>query len=172
MSLRVLILPGDGPSRDNTEYARDTISLLVPDAEFETAEYGRSAWDLTNDILPADTEDAISDSDTVLAGRTDVASLGRKDPLFQIIRRNSLNVRVVSFCGLWSTKPIDMCLISPHLNDLGRFSELDSLDGVEAHRYTSGEDMKHLFSIAASTAVTRGYKSLTHVTEQEIQPQT
>ncbi len=40
MALRILTLPGDGPSRDSIQYALDAISLLVPNVESQTAEYG------------------------------------------------------------------------------------------------------------------------------------
>lgn len=77
-----------------------------------------------------------------------------------------------SFIGLWSTKPIDACIISPEFSDLGRFKELEGLDGVEASRYTSGDDMKFLFRTAKRIAGARMYRKIVHVADSELLPRT
>lgn len=172
MGLRILALPGDGPSRDSIQYALDTIGLLVPNVESETAEYGHYSWDERNDILPPDTEDAIANADTVLCGNVRIGALNKKDPLDSILVRNGLQVRVISFSGLWSTKPIEACTISPQLTSVGKFRELEGLDGVEAHHYTSRDDIQHLLRMAVDVVKKRGYSKLTLVTDTEMFPMT
>lgn len=170
MGFRILVLPGDGPSRESIQYALDTIDLLVPGFDYDTAEYGHTAWEDCNDILPPDTEDAIAEADTVLCGNVNTGSLRKKDPLDTILAHNGLQVRAMSFTGLWSTKPIDACIISPHLTSVGRFRELDGLEGVDAHNYTSRDDLEHLFKMAEGIVVRRGYPKLTLVVESEMLP--
>ena len=86
--------------------------------------------------------------------------------------RNGLQVRVTSYSGLWSTKPIEACVISPQLTSVGKFRELEGLDGVEAHHYSSRDDIEHLLKMAVGIVNKRGYSKLTLVTDSEMFPMT
>ena len=169
---KVLLLPGDEPGPEMMDIAMSVMDLLVPGLEFLHADIGRSAWEYTNEVLPADTEDAIAESDVILCGPVDVSDLGKKDPVDTIILYNNLYMQATEFIRLnyISSRELDTCIVTPVQKVTRQINELESLDGVESTYSTIAEDTERFFHRCISLAKTRGKSDLTHVSPSDIMP--
>ena len=168
----ILTLPGDGPGASFVRRAAELMGLLVPDLEILEAQYGRTSWEYTNEVLPPETEDAIADVDCVLCGPCDVSSIGKRDPVRTIITYNNLTVRAVEYIGLPRLCPggLDACVVSPVHSVTRQFKEMDSLDGVDSTYFTVADDAGDFFRHCVDLARRRGRTRIRHVATSEIFP--
>lgn len=171
-SRTVLVLPGDGPGATFVRKATELMSLLAPDLEILEAQFGRTTWEYTNEVLPPETEDAIAEVSTIFCGTCDVASIGKKDPVRTIINYNNLSVRAVEYVGLPRVCPggIDACVVSPVHAVTRQFKEMDTLDGVDSTYFTVADDAELFYRHCIELAKRRGRDRIRHVASPEIFP--
>ena len=171
-SKNVLFLPGDEPGPEIMNIVESVLGLLVPELTFTHADYGRAAWEYTNEVLPPDTEDAIAEADVVICGPADVTGIGKKDPLETIILYNNLYLQATEFTKLsWiSSREISACIVSPVPEVTRQINELESLDGVDSTYSTVAEDTERFFRMSIRLARMRERYQITHVVPSEIMP--
>jgi len=169
----ILMIPGDGENGPAfIEKAAELMGLLVPDIQFTRADFGRTSWEYTNEVLPPETEDAIAEADHVLCGQADVKDLQKNDPVDTIIRYNNLFLRAVEYIplGRLCPKGIDACIVSSVQRVTRQCNELDSLDGIESTIDTVSEDESRFYTACADLARTRGRTSMTLAVNRDVFP--
>lgn len=168
---RILLIPGDGPEREFVLRAGDLISRLVPSLTVETAEFGRASWELTNEVLPLETEDSVMSAETIFCGRADVGGLGKKDPLETIVMYNDLFARMTQVVSLFkSQKYTNMSVTSPILSATRQIREVDSLYGADSILTSSTDDTVRLMKRCTETARARGITNVVCATCGEYFP--
>ena len=171
-SKNVLFLPGDEPGPEIMNIVESVLGLMVPELTFSHADYGRAAWEYTNEVLPPDTEDAIAEADVVFCSPSDVSNIGKKDPLDTIILYNNLYLRATEFTKLSyiCSREVNACVVAPVAEVIRQINELESLDGVDSTYSTVAEDTERFFRMGFRLARMREKNRITHVVPSEIMP--
>jgi len=168
----ILMIPGDGIGATFVEKAAELMTLLVPDLQFVRADFGRTSWEYTNEVLPPETEDSIADADHVLCGTAEMEGLQKNDPVDTIVRYNNLFLRAVEYVplGRLCPKGIDACIVSPVQRVTRQCNEMDSLDGIESTIETVSDDETRFYTACAALVRTRGRSSVTLAVNREVFP--
>ena len=141
----ILIIPGDGPEREFITRAGNLLTRFIPPQYIRHAEFGRASWELTNEVYPAETEDAVMETDIILCGRADVKDLGKKNPVDTIIAYSNLYARITQFSPLIKSHKIaNLSVATPILSSTHQVHEVDTYYGTESTFTTSSDDMSRI----------------------------
>ena len=167
----ISILQGDDP--EVISAAESVISAVAPDINLVHGEIGRTAYEHSGSVFPSETADLIVNSDSVLCGRTDLAGLRERDPIFMIKKQMNLFTEVNEYYPLrkkMGCEGIDLVTISPVMDMIMDIRELESLDGVTTDGFISSESIGSVFEEAVRICEARRRKNVTFITDSYVFP--
>ncbi len=166
MAKKILVLPGDGVGPKVISAAVSVLESATDDVDFTYGDIGLTAYDKTENYLPAETIDLATDSDAIIAGviidrPKDIAY---RNPLRVLKKQLNMYAIVRKFfplCETLGTPGIDLILMTGNPDSLMNVIEKENIDGVTIERYMSKNSCKKLFKKTMEVAEIKQRKTIT-----------
>ena len=167
MTRKILVLPGDGVGPEVVASSVAVINAVAGDkTKIEYGDIGQTAFEKTDNYLPAETVNLCTEADTIITGGVfdKPQDKSYQNPIRVLKKQLNLYATMRKFFPLSKksgAKNIDLILMTGNPDSLLNISETENLDGVNTQKFQSANSCKRLFKMTMQIAEQKQRKKIT-----------